>query len=147
VLLVLFLFKDKIEGWGINSTLGLIERDYRTNDIQVKVPLTDCLKKRAIGGQLAVSLGNYDNNRYTQAFSIVGKDSLNVRFEGITMAGKAPDRATIQLILGKDITIDCPFKEFYSQYTVQLGAADCDSSQFRPAAPNYYPRQPHALTQ
>jgi hypothetical protein len=147
LLLLLILFKDNIAGLGINKTLGVIETDYHTNDITIAVPLTDCLKKRAIRGQLTVSLVNYDNNRYIQAFSIADKDSLNVRFAGITMAGKDPEKATFQLILGKDLSIDCPYKEFYSQYAVVLGAADCDSSEFRPAAPNYYPRQGHALTQ
>lgn len=128
ILCLLFLFKDIIQGWGINQTLGLVDRDYAGNRIVVHIPVTDCLKKKIGDGKLMVTLNNYDNNRYSQTIPLSDKSSLRVVFEDITMSGKDPEKETFQLILNNSLTIPCIYKEFYPQYDVQLEAVDCDDN-------------------
>lgn len=134
LLLLLWLFKDPIQpvgGW-------LIDRDYPNNAVTVVIPVNDCVRAQADNGRLRVTLNNYDNNRYVQTYSIVGVDTLMVRFEDITMAGKAPEKETFQLILDKDLVVECPYREFYSRYLLMAkGCAD----GYRPGPPNYYRRE------
>jgi len=145
ILLLLYLFKDNMVGWGINKTVGFIEREYRDNAITVMIPVNDCLRKQANNGKLQVALNNFDNNLYMQTYSLTGidTDTLRVRFEDITMAGKAPDKATFTVILDKDLRIECPWTEFYSQYLLLLKGEDCERSRFKPGPPNYYGREGH----
>jgi hypothetical protein len=107
--------------------------------------VNDCLRKQADNGKLKVTLNNYDNNLYMQTYSLaaVDIDTLRVRFEDITMAGKPPDKATFTLILDKDLRIECPYKEFYSQYVLLLKGEACSGSQYKPRPPNYYGREGH----
>jgi len=147
VLCLLFLFKDTIQGSGVNQTLGIVDRDYISNRIVVHIPVTDCLKKKSADGKLTVTLNNYDNNRYSQTIPITDKPSLRVVFEDITMSGKDPEKETFQLILNNSLTIPCPYKEFYPQYDVQVQEADC-SDNLRPNPPHHdTPSHPNALIQ
>ncbi|MBN8852842.1 MAG: hypothetical protein BGO55_03705 [Sphingobacteriales bacterium 50-39] len=147
VLCLLFLFKDIIQGWGINRTLGLIDRDYVSNRVVVHIPITDCLKKRVSDGKLTVALNNYDNNRYIQTIPVTDKSSLRVVFDDITMSGKDPEKETFQLILNNSLTVPCTYKEFYPQYDLLLQGVDC-SGDFHPSAPHYdAPSHPDALIQ
>ncbi|HVU54157.1 MAG TPA: hypothetical protein VHD83_03840 [Puia sp.] len=147
VLCLLFLFKDIIQGRGIDKTLGLIDRDYISNRIVIHIPVTDCLRKTIGQGKLMVTLNNYDNNRYSQELSIAGKNSLRIVFDDITMAGKEPDKESFQLILNNSLIIPCTYKEFYPQYDVQLREPDC-SDHLHPMAPRHVvPTHPDALTQ
>ncbi|HVV02943.1 MAG TPA: hypothetical protein VHC96_01925 [Puia sp.] len=146
VLCLLFLFKDTIQGWDINQTLGLVDRDYVSNRIVVHIPVTDCLKKKIGDGRLMVTLNNYDNNRYSQTISLTGKSSLRVVFEDITMSGKDPGKETFQLILNNSLTIPCTYREFYPQYDVQLEEADC-SDNLRPLPAHDLDPKPGALIQ
>lgn len=145
ILLLLYLFKDNMVGWGGNKTVGFIERDYRDNAITVMIPVNDCLRKQADNGKLKVTLNNYDNNLYMQTYSLAGidTDTLRVRFEDITMAGKPPDKASFTLILDKDLRIECKYTAFYSQYLLLLKGEDCARSRFKPGPPNYYGREGH----
>jgi hypothetical protein len=146
VLCLLFLFKDIIQRWGINQTLGLIDRDYVSNRIVVHIPVTDCLKKKIGNGSLLVTLNNYDNNRYSQTLTIRDKSSLKLVFDDITMSGKDPDKETFQLILNNSLTIPCTYKEFYPQYEVQLQDSDCNDD-LRPLLPHQETPKPGALIQ
>jgi len=146
LLCLLFLFKDIIQGWGINQTLGVIDRDYAGSRIVVHVPVTDCLKRKLIDGRLTVTLNNYDNNRYSQTILITGKSSLSVAFDDITMSGKDPEKETFQLILNNSLTIPCTYREFYPRYDVQLQEADC-SENLRPLPPHSETPKPGALIQ
>lgn len=136
---LLFLFKDDIAGTAVDRVLGLMDQDYTNHPILVTIPLDDCVRQQANRGQLRVTLLNYDNNQYRKTFSIVGKDSLRVEFADVTMAGKDTAKAAFQLILGQDLTVDCPYKEFYSRYRLQIGAADCPTG-FRPNVEEKSPR-------
>ena len=146
LLLLLFLFKDTVQGWGVNKVLGLVDRDYLSSRIVVQIPVTDCLKKRVSDGRLTVTLNNYDNNRYSKTISIVDKDSVSVAFDDITMSDKPPERETFQLILNNSLTIPCTYKEFYPQYDLLLQGVDC-MHDLHPDAPHYEKAHPDALTQ
>ena len=127
LLFLLFLFKDIVQPMGINQKLGLIDHDYPNRAVTVIIPVNTCLKKMLSGGRhLLVTLNNYDNNNYSQMLDLENKDTARVSFGDITMAGKDPGKQVFQLILNKTLTIDCPYKEYYLQYVLQLQGDDCE---------------------
>jgi hypothetical protein len=125
VLLLLYLFKDNIEPTGFNASLGLLNRDYPTGAVTVNIPVSACLRQMVKGHYLLVTLNNYDNNRYSQLLDLDGKDTLRASFSGITMTGKDTSQAAFGLILNKTLAVECPSKQYYSNYTVLLKGDDC----------------------
>jgi hypothetical protein len=95
------------------------------------------------GNKLLVTLNNYDNNRYSQIVNVdstENADTLTATFADITMANKPADSPTFQIILNKQLTIDAPYKEYYSTYRLDLQGADCD--QTLPQIKNPAPPRP-----
>lgn len=139
ILALLWLFKDPIQPLTINSTLNLIDRDYPnpSQPLTIRIPVNTCLKNILPGNRLLVTLNNYDNNRYLQILNLDTKDTLTATFTDITMANKPADSPTFQIILNKQLTIDAPFKEYYSTYRLDLQGADCDQTlpQLKDPAP------------
>jgi hypothetical protein len=147
LLSLLFLFKDNVQGWGINRTFGLVDRDYVSNRLVVHIPWTDCLKNRAADGKMTVTLNNYDNNRYSQTVPITGRQDLRAVFDDITMSGKRPEKETFQLILNNSLTVPCTFTEFYSEYDLKLEGEDCSTELHPYTPPHAPPSHPDALIQ
>ncbi len=126
LLVLLYLFKDNLEPTALNASLGVFDRDYPTGAVTVTIPVTACLRQMTNGHYLLVTLLNYDNNRYSQLLDLDGKDTLKASFSGITMTEKDTSLAAFQLIFNKTLTVDCPNKEYYTNYIVLMRGDDCD---------------------
>jgi hypothetical protein len=127
ILFLLFLFSDNLQPTALNRALGLVDRDYPDQKVTVTIPIDGCLRQMLPGHYLLVTLKNYDNNQYSQLIDLDGKkDTVTATFGDITMAGKDPDRPALQLILNKQLTIDCPDKEYHPGYNLLLKGDDCE---------------------
>jgi hypothetical protein len=129
LLLTLYLFKDEIQPTALNRSLGLVTRDYPTGALTINIPVTPCLRQMTPGHYLLVTLNNYDNNRYSQLLDLdlAARDTLRATFTGITMRAKDTSLQAIQMILNKTLTIDCPSKKYYTNYTLNIKGDDCDT--------------------